>query len=157
VRFIRSAGSELIALFVADWLQIPSVDPLKEAEKRKDASLTDAERMTYATAEAEAGGLFAAELRAELNGRGFQKLLADVYRHVTLGTSVRTHLIQNDACFGRAAGAKLDERTRAHGCDDLGDPLLQQCSLRAGQIILRKLGDLLEQLGAALVVEVFGR
>ena len=29
---------------VADWLQIPSVDPLKEAEKRKDASLTAAER-----------------------------------------------------------------------------------------------------------------
>ncbi|HEV8655837.1 MAG TPA: lysine--tRNA ligase [Candidatus Limnocylindria bacterium] len=29
---------------VADWLQIPSVDPLKEAEKRKDAPLTAAER-----------------------------------------------------------------------------------------------------------------
>jgi lysyl-tRNA synthetase class 1 len=29
---------------VADWLQIPSVDPLKEAQKRKDAPLSTAER-----------------------------------------------------------------------------------------------------------------
>jgi lysyl-tRNA synthetase class 1 len=29
---------------VADWLQIPSVDPIKEAEKRKDAALTPPER-----------------------------------------------------------------------------------------------------------------
>jgi lysyl-tRNA synthetase class 1 len=29
---------------VADWLQIPSVDPIKEAEKRKDVPLTAAER-----------------------------------------------------------------------------------------------------------------
>jgi lysyl-tRNA synthetase class 1 len=29
---------------VADWIQIPSVDPVKEAEKRKDAPLTAAER-----------------------------------------------------------------------------------------------------------------
>jgi lysyl-tRNA synthetase class 1 len=29
---------------VADWVQIPSVDPIKEAEKRKDAPLTPSER-----------------------------------------------------------------------------------------------------------------
>jgi lysyl-tRNA synthetase class 1 len=29
---------------VADWLQIPSVDPMREAEKRKDAALSPAER-----------------------------------------------------------------------------------------------------------------
>jgi len=38
------SGFRVKFTIVADWLQIPSVDPLKEAEKRKDAPLTAAER-----------------------------------------------------------------------------------------------------------------
>ena len=38
------AGFRVKFTIVADWLQIPSVDPLKEAEKRKAAALTAAER-----------------------------------------------------------------------------------------------------------------
>ena len=38
------AGFRVRFSTVADWLQIPSVDPLREAERRKDAPLTAAER-----------------------------------------------------------------------------------------------------------------
>jgi lysyl-tRNA synthetase class 1 len=38
------AGFRVKFTIVADWLQIPSVEPLREAEKRKDAPLTAAER-----------------------------------------------------------------------------------------------------------------
>jgi lysyl-tRNA synthetase class 1 len=38
------AGFRVKFTIVADWLQIPSVEPLKEAEKRKAAALTAAER-----------------------------------------------------------------------------------------------------------------
>jgi lysyl-tRNA synthetase class 1 len=38
------AGFRVKFTIVADWLQIPSVDPLREAAKRKDAPLTAAER-----------------------------------------------------------------------------------------------------------------
>jgi len=40
----EAPGFRVKFTIVADWLQIPSVDPLKDAEKRKDAPLTAAER-----------------------------------------------------------------------------------------------------------------
>src|SRR5206468_626884 len=46
---------------------------------------------------------------AQLQRGRLQKILADVDGHVTLGASVRPHLVDDDASLRRAAGAELYE------------------------------------------------
>src|SRR5438874_1517339 len=57
----------------------------------------------------------------------------------------------------RADGTRLDERARTKRLDYFAGAARQQRSLGTRKIILRKTGDLLEQLGTALVIEVLRR
>ncbi len=68
------------------------------------------------------------------------------------------HRAQQVAGLGGRAGAELDQRPRrAGGGDDLGRALGEDLALGARRVVLGQLGDLLEELRAALVVEVLRR
>ena len=65
---------------------------------------------------------------------------------------------QQDSHFLARAAAELDQgRARRKEARHVTRPLAQELELAAGQIIFRQGRDLLEQLRAGLVVEVFGR
>ena len=85
-------------------------------------------------------------------------LLGDVDRHVGLQAAGVAHRVQQVAGLGRRAGAELDQGAGLSGRgEDLGRALAEDLPLGPGRVVLRQLGDLLEQLRAALVVEVFRR
>ena len=63
---------------------------------------------------------------AQLDRSRLQKLLADIDRHVALGAAAGAHLIENYARLRRTPRAQLDERTRPHNGNDLGNPLFEK-------------------------------
>src|SRR6478736_5761798 len=68
------------------------------------------------------------------------------------------HRVEQVTGLGRRAGAQLDKRAWRASCgDDLAGSLGEDLALGAGRVVLLKLGDLLEELRAALVVEVLRR
>ena len=85
-------------------------------------------------------------------------LLGDVDRDIGLEAAGVAHRVEQDPGLGRRARAELDQRARlAGGGEDLGGALLEDLALAAGRVVLGQLGDLLEELRAALVVEVARR
>ena len=91
------------------------------------------------------------------NGLGgvARDLLGDVDRRVCLEAAGLVHRVQEHAGLARRARAKLDQRRGAfrHRTDP-GGVALEDGALGPGRVVLGKLGDRLEQLRAALVVEV---
>ena len=67
------------------------------------------------------------------------------------------HRVQQQTRLGGAARAELDELDRAGLRDQLAGDALEDRALGARRVVLGELADLLEQLGAAGVVEVLGR
>ncbi len=85
-------------------------------------------------------------------------LLGDVDRDVGLQAAGIAHRAEQVAGLCRRAGAELDQRLRpAGGGNDLAAALGEDRALGPGRVVLGQLGDLLEQLRAALVVEVLRR
>ena len=85
-------------------------------------------------------------------------LLGDVDRDVGVEAAGVAHRAQQVAGLRRRAGAELDQGAgRAGGGEDLGRALGEDLPLGPGRVVLGQLGDPLEQLRAALVVEVFRR
>ena len=85
-------------------------------------------------------------------------LLGDVDRDVGAQGARVAHRVEQVAGLRGRAGAELDQRRRvARGGDDLGRALDQDLALAAGRVVLLELGDRLEELRAALVVEVLRR
>jgi hypothetical protein len=91
------------------------------------------------------------EIAREAGGRVAQEVRRDVHRHVA---RERAHRRQQQARLAAGAAADLHEAVDAA---DLALQLRrqagQQARLGARRVVLRDLGDLLEQLGAAAVVE----
>ena len=67
------------------------------------------------------------------------------------------HRVEENAALGGGAGAELDQRPRPRRGDDLGRSRVEDLALAAGRVVLGLFGDPLEQLRAALVVEVLRR
>ncbi len=84
-----------------------------------------------------------------------QHLGGNVDRHIGID---RRRRVQQDAHLASRAAAELDERglRSEHACD-VGVVLAQDRQLAARRVVLRKLGNLFEQLRAALVVEILRR
>ena len=77
----------------------------------------------------------------------------DVERHVALDRSG----VEQHARLVGGAGAELDELARAGHRHDVVRARLQDRPLGAGRVVLGQLGDAVEELRAAGVVEVLGR
>jgi hypothetical protein len=91
------------------------------------------------------------EVAREAGGRVVQEVGGDVDRHVALQ---RMHRREQQARLAARAAADLDEAV--HAADlalELGREAGQQARLGARRVVLGDLGDLLEQLGAAAVVQ----
>ena len=67
------------------------------------------------------------------------------------------HRVEQDAALRGRPGAELDQRPRLRGRDDRGRPRVEDLALAAGRVVLGLLGDPLEQLRTALVVELLRR
>src|SRR5687767_1413022 len=93
-------------------------------------------------------------VRLELERGRFQEITAHIDRDVRLGAALRAHGIENEPRLRRTPGAELHQRAWLDESDDLPNDGLQQCPLGAREVILGQLGDLLEEVGATLVVEV---
>ncbi len=91
--------------------------------------------------------------------RGFVgDLLGDVDRDVGAQAAGGAHRVEQVARLRGRAGAELDQGAgSAGGGEDLARAVAQDLALAAGRVVLGQLGDLLEQLRAALVVEVLRR
>ena len=84
--------------------------------------------------------------------------LRDVHRRVGLEAPGVAHRIEQHPGLERRARAELDQGRRAAGPGaDLARVESQDLPLGPGRVVLRHLGDPLEELRAALVVEVAGR
>ena len=64
---------------------------------------------------------------------------------------------EQEPALGRRAGTELDELDGARQGGDIARALDQDRALDARGVVLRQRADLVEQLGAALVVEMLGR
>ena len=93
----------------------------------------------------------------ELVGDAARDLLGDVDGHVRLERAGVAHRVEQHPALGGGARAELDQRPRRRRGDDLGRAGVEDLALAAGRVVLGQLGDPLEQLGAALVVEVLRR
>ncbi len=65
--------------------------------------------------------------------------------------------VEQDPRLLRRAGSELDERVRSARGDDVGGVRDQDRALGAGRVVLGETGDLVEELGPAVVVEPLGR
>ena len=84
--------------------------------------------------------------------------LGDVERHVARRSVPASCMaLSSSARLGRRARPELDELGRAGQRGDLGRSALEDRPLGARRVVLGQLADLVEQLGAARVVEVLGR
>lgn len=83
--------------------------------------------------------------------------LVHVERHVPSKRSLADHGVEERERLRGSAGAELDELIHpGHACDCRCVPV-QQCPLTARRVVLGKLRDPIEQLGAARIVEVLRR
>ncbi len=96
-------------------------------------------------------------LRDELLGGVTDDGLGDVERDVAVKRAGIGHRIEQDARLLRGPGAELDQLAGAGRLDDLAGLRLQDRLLGARRVVLGQLADAVEQLGAARVVEMFGR
>ena len=85
-------------------------------------------------------------------------LLGDVDRDVGEQAAGVAHRAQQVAGLCRRAGAELDQDAGlAGGAEDLGGALGEDLALGERRVVLGELGDLLKELGAALIVEILRR
>jgi hypothetical protein len=95
------------------------------------------------------------KLRLALLRRLQKVILGDVDRHVS-GKVVQ--VLEQNACLAARAAAELDQA--GLGADEFGDlvdVVAHDAELGLGRVVLRQMRDPVEQLRAALVVEVFRR
>ncbi len=96
-------------------------------------------------------------LEDELLGTVADHALGDVDRHVAHEVAGLVQRVEQDARLGRGSGAELDELDGARERGDVGRRGGEDRALGAGLVVRRQLADLVEQLGAAGVVEVLRR
>ncbi len=96
-------------------------------------------------------------LAGERLGAVAHHALGDVHRDVALERAGRLQRVEQHARLGGGAGAELDELDRVGQLGDLRGALLEDRALGARGVVLGQLADLVEQVGAAGVVEVLGR
>ena len=96
----------------------------------------------------------AGEVVAQALHRRLQKIGRNIHPHKTR----RLHQPAQGAGLLAVARAQLDQRApHAHGAGNVGRMLLHERGFGAGGVVLGQAGDFLEQAGAVLVVEIFGR
>ena len=83
--------------------------------------------------------------------------LGHVERDVAAQGARLLHRVEEDPRLDRRTRSELDELAGAGERDDLVGAFAQDLELGAGRVVLGELGDLLEQLRAAGIVEVLGR
>ena len=86
-----------------------------------------------------------------------QRLLADVERHEAREQSGVAHGVEQHPRLLRRARAELDQRVGAGPGNDLGCTLDEDLPLATRRVVLVEARDLLEQRGAAIVVEPLRR
>ncbi len=96
-------------------------------------------------------------LLGELPRRGPEGLLGHVDRDEAGELAGRREGVEQDAGLVAGAAAELDQRRGAGGRDDVVGVPRQDGALPLGGVVLREPGDLVEQLGADVVVEPLRR
>ena len=82
--------------------------------------------------------------------------LGHVHRQVAVERARTRHRKQKRARLRRHSRAQLEQLRRAGDLDDLRRPPVEDRALAARGVVLGQRGDLVEELGAAVVVEVLG-
>ncbi len=94
---------------------------------------------------------------AKTIGGFLEELLTHIHGHVERQPPGGAHRVENDAGFLGAPRPELDEGSRAKRAHERLHPRVQDLALGAREIVLGEPCDLLEQHGAAVVVEPLWR
>lgn len=99
----------------------------------------------------------AGEQSAELHRRGLDHRLGDVHRHVALEGARAGHRVEQRARLRGRPRAELHQLPRAGELDDRRRVAVEDRPLAPRRVVLGLLGDSVEELGPAVVVEVLRR
>jgi hypothetical protein len=86
-----------------------------------------------------------------------EHFLADIEGPVDGLVSRRGTLVKQVPGLARGATAELDDMRRAQALDEIGGTIQQQGILGTGHVVFGGVADGIEQLRAALIIEVFRR
>ena len=136
----------------SSWLRLPTFEPRKRISRGPSAGGKARAASKYSPAsrvDREAGVLLKKGL-----GRLAQEGAADVDGHVGQGALPTQGGLDQEARLARGTGAELDEsHAPAHRRHDLVRVGFEDRRLGPGGVVLRQVGDPLEQFGARPVVE----